>query len=163
MSLLIASFVISLINAYLPKISRRVSFLFVKQRVNNELKNEIDETLAEMKTISIRHEFPKYARLKRKLTKLTDDKKNYEKAHLAECTKVTLKVSYFFQGLMTLISLGMFWFFRYQSVIKFPEEWLYPLENVVSWPMQAAGNISFPVWFLITNSVSKIIAGSFVL
>lgn len=104
MSLLFMSIAISVINAYIPKITNyvctsitfyyvlyrwckmdfymfgliqlQVSSFFVKSPNTNTYKDEIKQLLAEIRSLNVRHDFPKYARLRRKLTKLTDDKRS---------------------------------------------------------------------------------------
>lgn len=47
--------------------------IIVPKRDRAAYKEEFEQTMTELKTISMRNDFPKYARLKRKLTKLTSD------------------------------------------------------------------------------------------
>ncbi|CAH1401080.1 unnamed protein product [Nezara viridula] len=160
MSLLIFSIAVSFINAFLPSITKKISNHFTRRNETSTIRKEIEKIQAEMNTLSIKDEFPKYARLQRTLTKLVQEIKKEDESYKQKKLRLSYSIQYLVQGVMTILSLGMFWLFRFHPVIEFPDEWIYPLGHVLSWPTHSPGSISFPVWFLITNSVAKVVAGA---
>ncbi|CAH0386179.1 unnamed protein product [Bemisia tabaci] len=125
--------------------------------VNAPIRAEINAIKAELQTVSMVDEFPKYARLQRKLNALKEQLSTTPNKITVAMNR--MMVDLFLQGSFVCTNLFCFYMYRSVSVFKLPAEWLepHPIPRLVSWPSNEAGGISFLFWFTVSSQVFRLL------
>ncbi|XP_073968846.1 guided entry of tail-anchored proteins factor 1 isoform X2 [Rhodnius prolixus] len=154
--LIVFSIILSFLNAFLPFIARSVARAVRRYKPNSALQNEIEKIKRSMCEISVKDEFAKYTKLQRILNKKREELKAEVLVFKKYQLKIKLGIQYVTQAILTLVCLILFWMQRSTPVVILNENWLYPFGSILSWPTHIPGALSFPLWFLVSNTVAKI-------
>ncbi|XP_071455398.1 guided entry of tail-anchored proteins factor 1-like [Hetaerina americana] len=160
MELLLLSLICSIVSAFVPLIVRiTLNWIYKVSKEEIILQNDAISLKKEMDAISMVDEFSKYAKLQRRLNKIKDELKQKGTTRLSTLMKNKLIFTWIFQIITGGILLSIVWFYRSVPVIVFPEERLWPIARVVSWPTDVPGGVSIAVWIVMTNRVARKAAG----
>ncbi|BES92983.1 Tryptophan rich basic protein [Nesidiocoris tenuis] len=155
MFVLLASIVASVFNYCLPDYAEKVGRWLVRAP-NTTAPEEIATVRRQLEEINPKEEFAKYARLKRQLDKLKDDYKAEARTTAGRKWKYGFAARYGAQFMMTIACMVLFYMYRSTPVVILREEWLEPFTGILSFPTYVPGALSFPVWFLVCNTVVKL-------
>ncbi|ROL44229.1 Tail-anchored protein insertion receptor WRB [Anabarilius grahami] len=148
-------FLCNLVKTFLPSISSFLSKIFQKDAdQETEMRTEIQNMRMELSTISMMDEFARYARLERKINKMTDQLKtlvgrelrNQRQKSQAKCGK--------WQAAL-MISLILKYYADPVTVV--PSKWIAPLERLVAFPSGVAGGVGITCWLVVCNKVVAIV------
>ncbi|XP_028413840.1 tail-anchored protein insertion receptor WRB-like [Dendronephthya gigantea] len=111
-----------------------------------ELQNELSH-------INAQHEFAKYAKLKRLISKHEDKFRSQG----LQRQKHGLKI----KGVLWTVGIAftvvchswIMWNYRSVPLVEMPTDWLAPLNPILKFPTNVDGAIGLPAWLVISNSV----------
>ncbi|XP_043927399.1 guided entry of tail-anchored proteins factor 1-like isoform X2 [Protopterus annectens] len=95
---------------------------------------EIQNMKQELSSISMMDEFARYARLERKINKMTDRLKTHVKARTAQLAKIKWVVNIVFYVFQAALMVTLIWKYYSEPVIVLPSKWVAPLERLVAFP-----------------------------
>nr|XP_021155207.1 tail-anchored protein insertion receptor WRB isoform X1 [Columba livia] len=104
----------------------------------SEMRAEIQNMKQELSTISMMDEFARYARLERKINKMTDKLKTHVKARTAQLAKIKWVINIVFYILQAALMISLIWKYYSEPVTVLPSKWLAPLERLVAFPTGVA-------------------------
>uniref|UniRef100_A0A8C6ARK3 Guided entry of tail-anchored proteins factor 1 n=1 Tax=Monodon monoceros TaxID=40151 RepID=A0A8C6ARK3_MONMO len=109
----------------------------VKQE--SQMRAEIQGMKQELSTVSMMDEFARYARLERKINKMTDKLKTHVKARTAQLAKIKWVISVAFYILQAALMVTLIWTYYSVPVAVVPSRWITPLDRLVAFPTGVAG------------------------
>ncbi|KAK7882910.1 hypothetical protein WMY93_029084 [Mugilogobius chulae] len=119
----------------LPSISSFLSKMVQKDaEQESEMRAEIQEFKREQFSISMMDEFARYARLERKINKLTDQLKTHVKSRTAQQAKMKWIVNIVFYILQAALMISLIWKYYSDPVTVVPSRWIAPVERLVAFP-----------------------------
>ncbi|XP_070606538.1 guided entry of tail-anchored proteins factor 1 isoform X2 [Erythrolamprus reginae] len=105
-------FLCNLLKILLPSSSSIISKLLQKDaEQESEMRSDIQSMKQELSTISMMDEFARYARLERKINKMTDKLKTYVKTRTAQLAKIKWVINIVFYILQVVLELHVGWWF----------------------------------------------------
>ncbi|NXI05309.1 WRB protein, partial [Pachycephala philippinensis] len=127
----------------------------------SQMRAEIQTMKQELATISMMDEFARYARLERKINKMTDKLKTHGTVPclLPFPKRKTLSGSEKHSRAALMISL--IWKYYSEPVTVLPSKWLAPLERLVAFPTGVAGGVGITCWLVVCNKVVAIMLHPF--
>ncbi|XP_018604198.2 guided entry of tail-anchored proteins factor 1 [Scleropages formosus] len=144
----------NVVQTLLPSITSFVSKAFQKDAEQEmEMRTEIQNLKRELATISMMDEFARYARLERKINKMTDKLKTHVKMRSAQLAKIKWVVKIFFYVLQAALMICLIWTYYNDPVTVLPSKWITPLERVVAFPSGVAGGVGITCWLVVCNKV----------
>ncbi|XP_053730135.1 guided entry of tail-anchored proteins factor 1 isoform X1 [Synchiropus splendidus] len=147
-------FLCNLMKTLLPSISSFFSKMVQKDaEQENEMRAEIQEMKKEQSSISMMDEFARYARLDRKINKLTDKLKTHVKARTAQQAKMKWVVNILFYILQGVLMVSLIWKYYSDPVTVVPSKWIAPVERLVAFPTGVAGGVGITCWLVVCNKV----------
>ncbi|XP_071667272.1 guided entry of tail-anchored proteins factor 1 isoform X1 [Patagioenas fasciata] len=133
-------FLCNALKILLPSCSSIISRLLQKDaEQESEMRAEIQNMKQELSTISMMDEFARYARLERKINKMTDKLKTHVKARTAQLAKIKWVINIVFYILQAALMISLIWKYYSEPVTVLPSKWLAPLERLVAFPTGVAG------------------------
>ncbi|XP_075053361.1 guided entry of tail-anchored proteins factor 1 isoform X2 [Mixophyes fleayi] len=111
----------------------------------------------ELTCISMMDEFARYARLERKINKMTDKLKTHVKGRTAQLAKIKWVVSIVFYVLQAALMISLIWKYYLEPVTVVPSKWIAPLERLVAFPTGVAGGVGITCWLVVCNKVVAIL------
>ncbi|XP_063812659.1 guided entry of tail-anchored proteins factor 1 [Pseudophryne corroboree] len=151
-------FLCNLFKIQLPSLSSIVSRLLqtdVEQE--QQMRADIQIMRQELSNISMMDEFARYARLERKINKMTDKLKTHVKTRTAQLAKIKWVVSIVFYVLQAALMISLIWKYYAEPVIELPSKWIAPLERLVAFPTGIAGGVGITCWLVVCNKVVAIL------
>ncbi|NWZ81393.1 WRB protein, partial [Poecile atricapillus] len=126
----------------------------------SEMRAEIQTMKQELATISMMDEFARYARLERKINKMTDKLKTHGTVpYLLPFPKgKTFSVS---EKHSAALMISLIWKYYSEPVTVLPSKWLAPLERLVAFPTGVAGGVGITCWLVVCNKVVAIMLHPF--
>ncbi|KAI4883175.1 hypothetical protein NFI96_033129 [Prochilodus magdalenae] len=150
-------FLCNLVKTFLPSISSFLSKVFQKDAEQEmEMRTEIQNMRLELSTISMMDEFARYARLERKINKMTDKLKTHVKSRTAQQAKMKWIVNIIFYILQAALMISLIWKYYADPVTVVPSKWISPLERLVAFPSGVAGGVGITCWLVVCNKVVAI-------
>uniref|UniRef100_A0A3Q3MZX6 Guided entry of tail-anchored proteins factor 1 n=1 Tax=Mastacembelus armatus TaxID=205130 RepID=A0A3Q3MZX6_9TELE len=134
----------------------------------SEMRAEIQEMKKEQSSISMMDEFARYARLQRKINKMTDKLKTHgERQKTAQQAKMKWIVNIAFYILQAALMISLIWKYYSEPVTVVPSRWIAPVErnpvlffkhtNWVSTPCLCccflSGGVGITCWLVVCNKV----------
>ncbi|XP_007651732.1 guided entry of tail-anchored proteins factor 1 isoform X5 [Cricetulus griseus] len=162
--LLVLSFVFgcNVLRILLPSLSSFVSRVLQKDaEQESQMRAEIQDMKQELSTVSMMDEFARYARLERKINKVTDKLKTHVKARTAQLAKIKWFISVAFYILQAALMISLIWKYYSVPVAVVPSKWITPLDRLVAFPTRVAGGIGITCWILVCNKVVAIVLHPF--
>nr|XP_009677781.1 PREDICTED: tail-anchored protein insertion receptor WRB [Struthio camelus australis] len=141
-----------------PQISR---LLQKDAEQESQMRAEIQNMKQELSTISMMDEFARYARLERKINKMTDKLKTHVKARTAQLAKIKWVINIVFYILQAALMISLIWKYYSEPVTVLPSKWLAPLERLVAFPTGVAGGVGITCWLVVCNKVVAIMLHPF--
>ncbi|KAG8136511.1 hypothetical protein E2320_005086 [Naja naja] len=132
----------NLLKILLPSCSSIVSISRLLQKdaeQESEMRSDIQSMKQELSTISMMDEFARYARLERKINKMTDKLKTHVKTRTAQLAKIKWVINIVFYILQGALMISLIWKYYSEPVTVLPSKWLAPLEHLVAFPTGVAG------------------------
>ncbi|XP_035220855.1 guided entry of tail-anchored proteins factor 1-like [Stegodyphus dumicola] len=127
------------------------------------LRRQVCDLKAELGSISMVDEFAKYAKIKRKVNKVTDELSHQSDIRSSYTLKVRFIATAALYTIMGFAIVFLLWNYRKVPVAVLPEKWLYPLASVLSYPSGVPGGISLTAWLFISGSFGRVMATSLTL
>ncbi|KAM7322354.1 hypothetical protein ACRRTK_019195 [Alexandromys fortis] len=173
--LLVLSFVFgcNVLRILLPSLSSFVSRVLQKDaEQESQMRAEIQDMKQELSTVNMMDEFARYARLERKINKMTDKLKTHGthlavtcnlavKARTAQLAKIKWFISVAFYILQAALMISLIWKYYSVPVAVVPSKWITPLDRLVAFPTRVAGGIGITCWILVCNKVVAIVLHPF--
>ncbi|KAM9171496.1 guided entry of tail-anchored proteins factor 1 isoform 1-T1 [Pangshura tecta] len=132
-------FLCNLLKILLPSCSSIISRLLQKDaEQESQMRADIQNMKQELSTISMMDEFARYARLERKINKMTDKLKTHVKARTAQLAKIKWVINIIFYILQAALMISLIWKYYSEPVTVLPSKWLAPLERLVAFPTGVA-------------------------
>ncbi|XP_071071075.1 guided entry of tail-anchored proteins factor 1 isoform X2 [Dasypus novemcinctus] len=126
-----------------------------------QMRAEIQGMKQELSTVNMMDEFARYARLERKINKMTDKLKTHVKARTAQLAKIKWVISVAFYVLQAALMISLIWKYYSVPVAVVPSKWITPLDRLVAFPTRVAGGIGITCWILVCNKVVAIVLHPF--
>ncbi|XP_027019321.1 guided entry of tail-anchored proteins factor 1 [Tachysurus fulvidraco] len=150
-------FVCNIVRTLLPSISSVLSKILQKDAEQEmEMRTEIQNMKLELSSISMMDEFARYARLERKINKMTDKLKTHVKSRTAQQAKMKWIVNIVFYILQAVLMISLIWKYYADPVTVVPSKWISPLERLVAFPSGVAGGVGITCWLVVCNKVVAI-------
>ncbi|KAF4076677.1 hypothetical protein AMELA_G00217860 [Ameiurus melas] len=150
-------FLCNLVKTSLPSISSLLSKILQKDAEQEmEMRTEIQNMKLELSSISMMDEFARYARLERKINKMTDKLKTHVKSRTAQQAKMKWIVNIIFYILQAALMISLIWKYYADPVTVVPSKWISPLERLVAFPSGVAGGVGITCWLVVCNKVVAI-------
>ncbi|KAM3837719.1 guided entry of tail-anchored proteins factor 1 isoform 1-T1 [Vipera latastei] len=150
-------FLCNLLKILLPSCSSIMSRLLQKDaEQESEMRSDIHSMKQELSTISMMDEFARYARLERKINKMTDKLKTHVKTRTAQLAKIKWVINIVFYILQGALMISLIWKYYSEPVTLLPSKWLAPLERLVAFPTGVAGGVGITCWLVVCNKVVAI-------
>ncbi|KAL7400919.1 hypothetical protein ABVT39_019929 [Epinephelus coioides] len=147
-------FLCNLMKTLLPTISSFLSKMVQKDaEQDSEMRAEIQEMKKEQASISMMDEFARYARLERKINKMTDKLKTHVKSRTAQQAKMKWVVNIVFYILQAALMISLIWKYYSDPVTVVPSKWIAPVERLVAFPTGVAGGVGITCWLVVCNKV----------
>lgn len=144
----------SLFKMLLPTLSLLVAkFLQKDGETELQMRIEIGNMKQELATISMMDEFARYARLERKINKMTDRLKTHVKTRTAQLAKIKWVVNIVFYIVQAALMISLIWKYYSEPVTVLPHKWIAPLERMVAFPTGVPGGVGITCWLLVCNKV----------
>uniref|UniRef100_A0A8D1REM0 Guided entry of tail-anchored proteins factor 1 n=1 Tax=Sus scrofa TaxID=9823 RepID=A0A8D1REM0_PIG len=105
----------------------------------SQMRAEIQDMKQELSTVNMMDEFARYARLERKINKMTDKLKTHVKARTAQLAKIKWVISVAFYILQAALMVSLIWKYYSVPVAVVPRKWITPLDRLVAFPTRVAG------------------------
>ncbi|XP_054942401.1 guided entry of tail-anchored proteins factor 1 isoform X2 [Physeter macrocephalus] len=141
--LLVLSFVFgcNVLRILLPSFSSFMSRVLQKDvERESQMRAEIQGMRQELSTVNMMDEFARYARLERKINKMTDKLKTHVKARTAQLAKIKWVISVAFYILQAALMVTLIWTYYSVPVAVVPSRWITPLDRLVAFPTGVAGS-----------------------
>lgn len=147
-------FLCNLMKTLLPSISSFLSKMVQKDaEQESEMRAEIQEMKREQSAISMMDEFARYARLERKINKMTERLKTHVKSRTAQQAKMKWVVNIVFYILQAALMISLIWKYYSDPVTVVPSRWIAPVERLVAFPTGVAGGVGITCWLVVCNKV----------
>ncbi|XP_074156606.1 guided entry of tail-anchored proteins factor 1 isoform X1 [Sminthopsis crassicaudata] len=161
LKLLLPSFS-SVMRKLRPRMAQIISKLLQKDvDQESQMRAEIQTMKQDLSAISMMDEFAKYARLERKINKMTDKLKTHVKARTAQLAKIKWVINIVFYILQALLMISLIWKYYSDPVTVLPSKWIAPLERLVAFPTGVAGGVGITCWLVVCNKVVAIMLHPF--
>ncbi|NXD96692.1 WRB protein, partial [Chaetorhynchus papuensis] len=159
-----AVFLCNALKILLPSCSSIISRLLQKDaEQESQMRAEIQTMKQELATISMMDEFARYARLERKINKMTDKLKT----HGTVPCLLPFPKGKAFSGSekhsvnSAALMISLIWKYYSEPVTVLPSKWLAPLERLVAFPTGVAGGVGITCWLVVCNKVVAIMLHPF--
>ncbi|KAL0973280.1 hypothetical protein UPYG_G00201370 [Umbra pygmaea] len=150
-------FLCNLFKTLLPSVFSFLSKVLQKDGEDErKMRAEIQEMKKEHNSVSMMDEFARYARLERKINKMTDQLKTHVKSRSAQTAKMKWVVNIVFYILQAALMISMIWKYYADPVTVIPNKWIAPLEWMVAFPSGVAGGVGITCWLVVCNKVVSI-------
>ncbi|XP_071994884.1 guided entry of tail-anchored proteins factor 1 [Engystomops pustulosus] len=151
---LLTVFLCNLFKTQLPSLSTILSRLLQKDaEQEQQMRADIQAMRQELASISMMDEFARYARLERKINKMTDRLKTHVKARTGQQAKIKWVVSIVFYVLQAALMVSLIWKYYSEPVMVLPSKWIAPLERLVAFPTGIPGAVGITCWLVVCNKV----------
>ncbi|XP_035873335.1 guided entry of tail-anchored proteins factor 1 isoform X1 [Phyllostomus discolor] len=127
----------------------------------SQMRAEIQDMKQELSTVNMMDEFARYARLERKINKMTDKLKTHVKSRTAQLAKIKWVMSVAFYILQAALMVSLIWKYYSVPVAVVPSKWITPLDRLVAFPTRVAGGVGITCWILVCNKVVAIVLHPF--
>ncbi|KAL0994359.1 hypothetical protein UPYG_G00121100 [Umbra pygmaea] len=158
-SLVLGSVVLcNLVKMLLPSISSYLFKVFQKNVEDEvEMRAEIQAMKKELSSINMMDEFARYARLERKINKITDKLKTYVKSRTSQQAKIKWVINILYYILQAVLMISLIWKYYADPVMVLPSKWISPLERMVAFPSGLAGGVGITCWLIVCNKVVALV------
>ncbi|NWR88208.1 WRB protein, partial [Furnarius figulus] len=155
-----AVFLCNALKILLPSCSSVISRLLQKDaEQESQMRAEIQTMKQELATISMMDEFARYARLERKINKMTDKLKTHGRV---QCLlPLLVPENIVSRVLSAALMISLIWKYYSEPVTVLPSKWLAPLERLVAFPTGVAGGVGITCWLVVCNKVVAIMLHPF--
>ncbi|PRD34767.1 UNVERIFIED_CONTAM: Tail-anchored protein insertion receptor WRB [Trichonephila clavipes] len=143
-------------GAFIPFVVRMVLQVITREtELEANLRRQACDLKAELGSISMVDEFAKYAKIKRKVIKVTDELSHQADLRSSYSLKVRLIATFALYTFMSFTIIFLVWNYRKIPVVILPEECLYPFNSLFSYPSDVPGGISLTTWLFICGTVGR--------
>ncbi|XP_042906557.1 guided entry of tail-anchored proteins factor 1 isoform X2 [Parasteatoda tepidariorum] len=128
--------------------------------MENNLRRQVCDLKAELGSISMVDEFAKYAKIKRKINKATDELTHQSDVRTSYKMRMHLIYTASLYAVLGCTVVFLLWNYRKEPIVILPRNWLYPFESLLSYPSDVPGSISLTSWLFVTSTAAKAMAKS---
>ncbi|XP_071956650.1 guided entry of tail-anchored proteins factor 1-like [Antedon mediterranea] len=134
-------------------VNKVLNIIFQVSRKELNLQASLLQLQSEKDEVNVKDEFPKYARLERKINKIVAELKDARNTHRFDSFKVRWILNIAGKCLYAFGFLVLVWCYRTIPIVTLNENWLFPLARVLAFPTGQSGSIGITCWVLICNVV----------
>lgn len=148
-----------ILGAFIPLFVKMFIHVITREtEMEVNLRRQVCDLKAELGSISMVDEFAKYAKIKRKVNKVTDELSHQSDIKSSYTLKVRLLLTASLYTIMSVAVIYLLWNYSKEPVAVLPEDWLYPLSPVFAYPSGVPGAISLTAWLFISSTVGRVLA-----
>jgi hypothetical protein len=158
---MLAVLAFELISEYMSVICRKLMVLTLSGDRNVSDREQLKLLQEELSTLSIVNEFPRYARIERRINKLTDEIRTESRRRSDTHWQIKLGANIVFYIIQFLVIVGFIVKFRSVALTELPEDWVYPFAFVVAFPSGIRGAVGITLWILVCRNVIRRLVKSY--
>ncbi|XP_064488719.1 guided entry of tail-anchored proteins factor 1-like isoform X2 [Ornithodoros turicata] len=144
-------------TAFIPLVVRVVlQIISQESEMESNLRRQVCDLKAELGGISIVDEFAKYAKIQRKINKMSEEITHQAQLKTTYTFKVRLAATAALYALVAMTVVYLLWNYRSQPIVVLPEGWLSPLSSWLAPSADYPGGIGLTPWLLISASVGRL-------
>ncbi|XP_077977359.1 guided entry of tail-anchored proteins factor 1-like [Glandiceps talaboti] len=154
----IAVFFLSCLHALNPYLVRLILRWTRKDSEEEFSKHqELKDLRKDLYSISAQDEFARYARIQRKINKLTEELGQKSKNRSMVFMKYQWSVIAVLYALQVFVYLFLIWKYYQQPVVLLDPEWLFPIATVLSIPTGVSGAVGITCWLFVCSRISRVV------
>ncbi|XP_022081860.1 tail-anchored protein insertion receptor WRB-like [Acanthaster planci] len=148
--------ILQLSGHFIPFVVKQVmKVLFQDSEMERSIKVQMKNLVEEQSKLHVKEEFPKFARIDRKINKLRDELKKIRQSKTAKSFTISWGLTIALNSLQTVCLVSLIWMYRYEPLLVLNEDWFWPLSWFIAFPSGVPGAIGITCWILICNNVLK--------
>ncbi|XP_076371812.1 guided entry of tail-anchored proteins factor 1 [Tachypleus tridentatus] len=148
-----------LIGSLVPTLVKMLVQIVVREsEMEVSLRRQVCDLKAELGSVSMIDEFAKYAKIQRKINKITEELLHQAQLRSTSTMNVGILATVVFYVILSATIVYLLLNYRHVPVIILPEEWLYPLGSILSLPSGVSGGVGLPPWLATSGSVGRLMA-----
>ncbi|KAH8021922.1 hypothetical protein HPB51_018771 [Rhipicephalus microplus] len=126
--------------------------------MESNMRRQVCDLRAELGSMNIVDEFAKYAKIQRKINKMSEELAHQAKLKSMYTFKVRLAATALLYALVGVAVAYIVWNYRSHPVVVLPEAWLSPIGSLLAPASGPPGGIGLTPWLLVSSSVGRQIA-----
>lgn len=152
----------SYIIAFVPFIVNIPLHIFYQETESeSHLRRQMSDLKAELATVSMADEFAKYAKIQRKIIKVTTELTNQNTSRSTLRMKVKFYANMFLYSLSGLVIFYLLWQYGNEQILHVQLQWLYPFDSLLLIKdVDGISGLSVKCWMFICCTVAKVVAKS---
>nr|XP_037281661.1 guided entry of tail-anchored proteins factor 1-like [Rhipicephalus microplus] len=146
-------------TAFVPFVVRMVLQVISQEtEMESNMRRQVCDLRAELGSMNIVDEFAKYAKIQRKINKMSEELAHQAKLKSMYTFKVRLAATALLYALVGVAVAYIVWNYRSHPVVVLPEAWLSPIGSLLAPASGPPGGIGLTPWLLVSSSVGRQIA-----
>ncbi|XP_037281661.2 guided entry of tail-anchored proteins factor 1 [Rhipicephalus microplus] len=146
-------------TAFVPFVVRMVLQVISQEtEMESNMRRQVCDLRAELGSMNIVDEFAKYAKIQRKINKMSEELAHQAKLKSMYTFKVRLAATALLYALVGVAVAYLVWNYRSQPVVVLPEAWFSPIGSLLAPASGPPGGIGLTPWLLVSSSVGRQIA-----
>lgn len=146
-------------TAFIPFVVRMVlQVISQESEMETNLRRQVCDLRAELGSMNIVDEFAKYAKIQRKINKMSEELAHQAQLKSMYMFKVRMAATALLYALMGMTVFYLVWNYRTHAVVTLPEAWLSPIGSLLSPASSPPGGIGLTPWLMVSCSVGRQIA-----
>lgn len=129
-----------------------------ERELESNLRRQVCDLKAELGSINMVDEFAKYAKIQRKINKVTDELSHQAQVRSTYTFKVRIIVTAVLYAIMGFSLLYLMIYYNSVPILQLPSKWLYPLNRFLALPSDVPDGIGIPAWLLVCHTVGRVVA-----
>ena len=119
------------------------------------LRAEIRDQRKELANISMQDQFAAYAKMERKINKLTEKLSACTSARSVQYSKASWAFTITFHSILGLTVMATMWSQASTPVLSLPPQWTFPFSWFLSLPSGVPGGVGLPLWMGLNSAMWK--------
>ncbi|KAL1474340.1 hypothetical protein MTO96_038049 [Rhipicephalus appendiculatus] len=146
-------------TAFVPFVVRMVLQVISQEtEMESNMRRQVCDLRAELGSMNIVDEFAKYAKIQRKINKMSEELAHQAQLKSMYTFKVRLAATALLYALVGVTVAYLVWNYRSQPIVILPEAWLSPIGSLLAPASGSPGGIGLTPWLLVSSSVGRQIA-----
>uniref|UniRef100_A0A6M2E7L1 Guided entry of tail-anchored proteins factor 1 n=1 Tax=Amblyomma tuberculatum TaxID=48802 RepID=A0A6M2E7L1_9ACAR len=146
-------------TAFIPFVVKMVLQVISQEtEMETNLRRQVCDLRAELGSMNIVDEFAKYAKIQRKINKMSEELAHQAQLKSMYMFKVRLAATALLYALMGITISYLVWNYRTHAIVTLPEAWLSPIGSLLSPASSQPGGIGLTPWLMVSCSVGRQIA-----
>ncbi|KAL1419704.1 hypothetical protein MTO96_024973 [Rhipicephalus appendiculatus] len=141
-------------TAFVPFVVRMVLQVISQEtEMESNMRRQVCDLRAELGSMNIVDEFAKYAKIQRKINKMSEELAHQAQLKSMYTFKVRLAATALLYALVGVTVAYLVWNYRSQPIVILPEAWLSPIGSLLAPASGSPGGIGLTPWLLVSSSV----------